>query len=46
MTCDNIKCPYYRKPMKREWWEVQVGVKDKKGGCKYNFCKQGNKRRK
>lgn len=39
IPCKNIKCPYYVKPTKVDFWERQVGVKEKQGYCKYSYCK-------
>lgn len=44
MMCKNIKCPYYKKPDKRDFIDKLIGVKAKNGGCKYNYCKLGGKR--
>lgn len=39
MQCKNIKCPYYRKPEKRDYVEKMLGVTNKNGGCKHSYCK-------
>lgn len=39
MTCKYIKCPYYKAPTKRDLIDRMIGVKEKSGGCKFNYCK-------
>lgn len=46
MQCTNIKCPYYKKPGKRDWFERSIGVKEKSGGCNYGYCKLSKRRKK
>lgn len=41
MTCNNVKCPYYRRPTKRDLVDKMIGVKEKTGGCKFLYCKLG-----
>lgn len=44
MQCNNVKCPHYRKPSKRDWIEKCIGVTNKTGGCKYPYCKLNNRK--
>ncbi len=39
MTCNNIKCPHYRGPAKRDFTEKRIGVTSKIGGCNLPYCK-------
>lgn len=39
MQCNNIKCPHYRKPTKRDWVDKMLGVTFKVGGCPFAWCK-------
>ena len=41
MRCENVKCPYYKAPEKRDWAEKSIGVTKKQGGCKFSWCKMG-----
>ena len=38
MTCENVRCPHYRKPEKRDQIDKIMGVTRKSGGCKYSYC--------
>ena len=39
MQCENIRCPHYRKPTKRDAAEILIGTTRKQGGCVYPWCK-------
>lgn len=39
MQCNNIKCPHYKKPEKRDFFERGIGVTYKQGRCKFSYCK-------
>lgn len=39
MTCNDIKCPYYKKAEKRDYCEKMLGITQKAGGCKFSWCK-------
>lgn len=43
MKCNNINCPYFLKPDKRDFVEKVIGVTAKVGLCKYGYCKLYNK---
>jgi len=45
IPCTNIKCPHYQRAEKRDWIEKQIGVTNKQGTCKYNYCKIGKKKK-
>lgn len=39
MKCNNIRCPYYKKPEKPDWAERYIGMTVKEGQCKHSYCK-------
>ena len=39
IPCNNCNCRHYVSPTKRDWAEIQVGVKEKQGNCRFSFCK-------
>ena len=43
MKCNNIKCRYYKKPSKRDWFVKFIGVKRKTGECSYGYYKLSSK---
>ena len=45
MNCENVKCPYYRKPPKRDWVDKMIGTTRKSGGCDKPYCKLSSKRK-
>lgn len=44
IPCNNIKCPHYVRAVKVDFWERQVGVKEKAGHCRYSYCKMNNRK--
>lgn len=45
IPCNNLKCPHYVRANKVDFFERQVGVKEKSGHCKYSYCKRRTNRK-